>query len=256
MDWFGQEILPLIPNETPILSVTKGLVCKDDGKLITYPDYWAEMDLGKHNICAIGGPCTSYELVFKDQTVVSFCGKNMQTLQMMKTAMATDYYHINLTTDVIGIESAVALKNGFALGVSFSIGVNKRLHGDESQLHFNSQAGLFLQASSEMSELIEFLGGGKDSAYVGIGDLYVTLYGGRTRMLGVLLGKGYSMEDALKELSGVTLESTVVAGRVAKALKILAKNGTIDLERFPLLLHVDDVLQGKTGVDIPWEKFV
>ena len=30
--------------------------------------------------------------------------------------MATDYYHISLSTDVIGIEGAVALKNGYALG--------------------------------------------------------------------------------------------------------------------------------------------
>ena len=32
--------------------------------------------------------------------------------------MQTDYYHISITTDVTGIESAVALKNGYALGIA------------------------------------------------------------------------------------------------------------------------------------------
>jgi glycerol-3-phosphate dehydrogenase (NAD(P)+) len=256
VDWFGENMLPIIPETTPILSVTKGLVCLDDGTLICYPEYWGRMDGGKHEICAIGGPCTSYELVAEDQTVVSFCGKNLKTLQAMKTAMATDYYHVNVTTDVMGIESAVALKNGYALGVAFSIGVNKRIHGEDSELHFNSQAGLFLQASREMTALIEFLGGGKDATFVGIGDLYVTIYGGRTRKLGVLLGKGLTLKEALGELSGVTLESTVVAGRVAKAIRIMSEKGHLCAENFPLLFHVDDVLSGKTPVDIPWEKFV
>ena len=39
--------------------------------------------------------------------------------------MATDYYHISLTTDVVGIESAVALKNGYALGIALTIGLNQ-----------------------------------------------------------------------------------------------------------------------------------
>ena len=51
----------------PVLSVTKGLVNLDDGTLISYPDYW-QRELAKRGIereiCAIGGPCTSYELVF------------------------------------------------------------------------------------------------------------------------------------------------------------------------------------------------
>jgi glycerol-3-phosphate dehydrogenase (NAD(P)+) len=256
VDWFGKEMLPKIPVEIPVLSVTKGLVCLDDGRLICYPEYWAGFDGGKHEICAIGGPCTSYELVAEDQTVVSFCGKNMQTLCMMKDAMATDYYHVNVTDDVMGIESAVALKNGYALGVAFSIGACKRIYGEESELHFNSQAGLFLQASREMTRLIEFLGGGREATYVGIGDLYVTIYGGRTRLLGILLGKGLTVEQALEELSGVTLESTVVAGRVARAIRIMAEKGRLNAQDFPLLFHVDDVLSGKSPVDIPWERFV
>ena len=95
---------------------------------------------------AIGGPCTSYELVAHDQTEVAFCGRNIETLRKLKAIMATDYYHISLSTDVTGIESAVALKNGYALGIALTIGLNQREFGIDSELHFNSQAAIFGQA--------------------------------------------------------------------------------------------------------------
>ena len=62
VDWFGDEILPKIPSEIPVLSVTKGLVDTEEGKLLTYPDVWeAKMEKIGHklSINAIGGPCTS-----------------------------------------------------------------------------------------------------------------------------------------------------------------------------------------------------
>jgi len=59
---------------------------------------------------------------------------------MFKKAMATDYYHISLSTDVTGIESAVALKNGYALGIALTIRLNQKAFGIDSELHFNSQA--------------------------------------------------------------------------------------------------------------------
>ena len=40
VDWFGDFVLPKIPVETPVLSVTKGLVDMPDGTLLTYPEVW------------------------------------------------------------------------------------------------------------------------------------------------------------------------------------------------------------------------
>ena len=104
VDWFGDEILPKIPSHIPVLTVTKGLMDTPEGKLLTYPAIWEEKlkKIG-HNLSlnAIGGPCTSYELVAHDQTEVAFCGKDMATLEKLKKIMATDYYHISLSTDVV-----------------------------------------------------------------------------------------------------------------------------------------------------------
>ena len=259
VDWFSDVVLPKIDDKTPVLTVTKGLMDTEDGKLLCYPDVWdARMKAqGKNmNLNAIGGPCTSYELVAHDQTEVAFCGKDMKTLRQLREIMATDYYHISLSTDVIGIESAVALKNGYALGIALTIGVNQKNFGLDSELHFNSQAAVFGQAVKEMYRLLQYQGACTlENLTVGAGDLYVTVYGGRTRLVGILLGRGLNIDDAKAELNGVTLESLVVAERVARAVKNRAAAGVLDTKDFPLLMHVDDILIKKAPVNMPWESF-
>lgn len=258
VEWFGDFVLPRIPDGTPVLTVTKGLFDTEDGALLTYPALWKEKleRLGKHlPLCAVGGPCTSYELVAHDQTEVAFCGEDLAVLEGLKKAMQTDYYHIGITTDVVGIESAVALKNSYALGVALTIGLNQRYFGDDT-LHFNSQAAVFGQATKEMYRLLEFQGAMTPyNLGVGLGDLYVTVYGGRTRLVGVLLGRGLSIDEAKAELHGVTLESLVVSERVARAIRKNVEKGKLDAADFPLLLHIDDIVCGRAAVDIPWESF-
>ena len=259
VEWFGEVILPRIPENIPILTVTKGLMDTPEGKLLTYPDLWkakAEKLGKKLSFNAVGGPCTSYELVAHDQTEVAFCGDDLETLARIKEIMQTEYYHISITTDVTGIESAVALKNGYALGIALTIGVNQKNFGIDSELHFNSQAAVFGQAVEEMYKLLEFQGAlTLKNLKVGLGDLYVTVYGGRTRLVGILLGRGLNIDEAKAELNGVTLESLVVAERVARAVIARAARNEADLSQFPLLLHINDILINKAAVDIPWESF-
>ena len=259
VEWFGNEVLPQLEEGVPVLSVTKGLMNTEDGILLTYLDLWqAKLDeLGKNiPLNAIGGPCTSYELVAHDQTEVAFCGKDMDILRMMKEAMTTSYYHISLSTDIVGVESAVALKNGYALGIALTIGLNQKEFGLDSELHFNSQAAVFGQAVREMRKLLVMQGApDMDNLVIGAGDLYVTVYGGRTRLVGILLGRGLTITEAKEELAGVTLESLVVAERVAKAVRVKAEKGLVDASEFPLLLHIDEIITQGKPVDIPWEKF-
>lgn len=259
VDWFGDYVLPKIPTEIPVLTVTKGLYDTPDGKLLCYPELWEGRLREKgieRSINAVGGPCTSYELVAHDQTEVAFCGKDMAVLCKLREIMATEYYHISLSTDVIGIESAVALKNGYALGIALTIGLNQRQFGLDSELHFNSQAAIFGQSTKEMYRLLDFQGAlSLENLSVGLGDLYVTVYGGRTRLVGILLGRGLNIDEAKAELNGVTLESLVVAERVARAVKKGIANKTLCAEDFPLLMHIDEILTRKLAVNIPWESF-
>ena len=107
-----------------------------------------------------------------------------------------------------------------------------------------------------MAKLLEFQGADAlNNLAVGIGDLYVTVYGGRTRLVGILLGRGLSIAQAKEELNGVTLESLVVAERVARSVRKSAQIGKLDLADFPLLLHIDEILTQGREVEIPWDAF-
>ena len=74
-------------------------------------------------------------------------------------------------------------------------------------------------------------------------------------MIGTLLGRGLTFEQAMEDLKGVTLESIVIATRTARAVKKLAERGKVDLKEYPLLLHIDAILNQAAEVDIQWDAF-
>ncbi|MEG0496306.1 MAG: glycerol-3-phosphate dehydrogenase [Eubacterium sp.] len=256
VDWFADIVLPIIPDHIPLLSVTKGMITQEDGMMIPYPHYFeSKLPAGKNlSINAIGGPCTSYELADHDHSTVAFCGRDIEILRTFKTFFETDYYHISLSTDIIGVECAVALKNAYALGVSLAVGLAEKREGIGVQ-HYNSQAALFGQSVREMTHLLKIVKGGPENIIYGAGDLYVTIFGGRTRKIGTLLGRGLSFDAAMKELSGVTLESIVIATRTAEAVRRLSDKGQVSLSDFPLLMHVDTIINNGAEVNIPWASF-
>lgn len=191
VDWFADEILPVLNEDIPVLSVTKGMLNEEDGSLVTYPEYWErKLPTGsKLGIYAIGGPCTARDLSDHDQSFVGFCGRNLEKLKWIRSLFETDYYVISLTEDVVGLESAVALKNGYALGTALAIGMAEKL-GDDGVDHNNSEAALFQQSVKEMMELLKIVGGRPENIMFAAGDLNVTVAAGRSRTVGLLLGKG------------------------------------------------------------------
>ena len=67
----------------------------------------------------------------------------------------------------------MALKNAYALGVALAIGLAYKREGKALE-HYNSQAGLFMQASREMYLLLDvFESTAERNIFVGLGDLYV-----------------------------------------------------------------------------------
>ena len=110
VDWFCENILPIIHEEIPLLSITKGLINLEDGTLISYLDYYKQHLNGrKVSLNAVGGPCTSYELADLDPTTVCFCGDDIELLRKLREMFRTEFYHISVSTDVLGIESAVSM---------------------------------------------------------------------------------------------------------------------------------------------------
>lgn len=128
--------------------------------------------------------------------MVYFCGADLAVLEKIRALLSTDYYHIQLTTDVMGVEGCVALKNAYAMGVSLAVGIADREVGEldaaaaealcapgapDRNPVYNPQAALFAQSCLEMRRIVSLAGG--DGALAGelpgAGDLYVTIFGGR-----------------------------------------------------------------------------
>ena len=256
VDWFADNIFPILNEDVPVISVTKGMLDFEDGSMVTYPEYW-QTKLPKDSklrLYAIGGPCTARDLADHDPSFVGYCGPDFETLEWIRKLFATDYYIISLTLDVVGLECAVALKNGYALGTALAIGMAEKA-GYDGINHNNSEAALFQESVKEMFDLLHIVGGGAENIMFAAGDLNVTVAAGRSRTVGLLLGKGYTIEETMKELEGQTLEAVVIATRTARAVKALAKAGKVNIDDFPLLMHVNELLnEGKT-LNIPWRKF-
>ena len=252
VDWFGENVLTKIPKSLPVLLITKGLHTTAEGKFVAFPDYLASMPgCDGLSINAVGGPCISFELADRHHTFVAFCGHNIDDLVKIKALLSTEYYHINTTTDVIGLEMAVAMKNAYALGVSLAIGLAEQEKGIGCPEEYNPQAGLFAQSAREICHLLKLVGADDDKILYGTGDLYVTVFGGRTRMIGTLLGRGMTFTQAREELKGVTLESVAITQVVIEALK---KQG-LGTKSFPLLNHIYSMITENITVNVPWKSF-
>ena len=256
VDWFADKILPILDERIPVISVTKGMLDYEDGTMQTYPEYWTSKlpEGSKQEIYAIGGPCTARDLADHDPSFVGYCGPKMETLRWIRSLFATDYYVISLTLDVVGLECAVALKNGYALGTALAIGMAEKA-GDDGINHNNSEAALFQESVKEMLDLLKIVGGGVDNIMYAAGDLNVTVAAGRSRTVGLLLGKGLSIDEVMEQLKGQTLEAVVIATRTARAVKALAKAGKVKESDFPLLMHVNALLNEGATLDIPWTDF-
>jgi len=261
VDCFIQSVTPHLRPGVSVLAVTKGLAISSNGTVQSLPDYIHDHspERTRQSICfnAIGGPCIAHELAARRQTGVVFTGHNSQVLHNLKDMLQTPYYHVWTSTCCNEVEICAALKNGYSLAIGIAIGIFDRAGSDGLANMYNPQAALFAQSTFEMRRFIQVTGG--DDSLVswlpGAGDLYVTVYGGRTLKLGRLLGQGHSFEEARQILAGVTLESVEIVKRASAALDIWQKQGRISSGEFPLLRFLNGVIQHQAPIQFPWDQF-
>ena len=65
----------------------------------------------------------------------------------------------------------------------------------------------------------------------------------------------YADADASSLSGTVAIQINLTGKNVEGIFYIEAKDGKVNVEDFPLLMHVDDILTNKAEVNIPWEKF-
>jgi glycerol-3-phosphate dehydrogenase (NAD(P)+) len=261
VNWFAEVVGSQLKPGVPVIAVTKGLEDQPDGDLIILPEVISQRLpaalQGKISLNAIAGPCIAHELAARRQTGVVFCGKDEAVLTVLKNLFGTSYYHIWTSNHLVGVEVCAALKNAYAMGVGLAVGMMEAAGPDGVAAMYNPQAALFAQSCLEMRRMLKLLGGDPEevSWLPGAGDLYVTVFGGRTVRLGKLLGQGVSFAEARRRMAGETLESVEIITRVARALPRLESRGLARQVDFPLLLHMNEMINHGKTVNIPWESF-
>jgi glycerol-3-phosphate dehydrogenase (NAD(P)+) len=245
--WATDMLNRLMTVPRPVAFVTKGL--DPAGSTVsTYAQTLPPRIPMMSAFIGIGGPCIARELANRLPTASIYACQESAVAERFAAIMETDYYRLSVTTDVTGVEACAALKNFFAIGVSAmqTQYPDQKRAGGQSK---NPTAAAFTQASLEMARLCERLGGQTATAFglAGLGDLHVTVGGGRNSRLGHGLGTGRTVLDVLSnELLGETVEGVdtarVLAGMALD--KPFSKSEAVPY--FPLASAImDAVLQQK-----------
>ncbi|WP_235006924.1 NAD(P)H-dependent glycerol-3-phosphate dehydrogenase [Calothrix rhizosoleniae] len=262
IQWAAQALSPLLSVDIPILAVTKGLV-GDGEKLSILPDVirgnLPHTISDRIQIAAIGGPSIAQELAARRHTCVMFTSTNSNLLEQLADLARTPYYHIWASTDILGIEVCVAMKNVYALAVGLVIGFlekgNKAVN--HAEMH-NLAAAIFAQGMWETAYLVGKMGGKTESVYSlpGSGDLYVTCQGGRNSRMGRLLALGipYSQAKA-KYMPNDTVEGASLALAIGNTVENMIHKGDLDETTLPLLRTMIDIVCHDAPAIIPWDKF-
>lgn len=206
-----------------LVVITNGLDATEEGGVRTIPSRILDAlaPLGAPPaIVGVGGPCIARELANRVPTAVVYGYSERSAAAFCQKAFATDYYHIRPSADLIGVEASAALKGFMAIGVAAAW--SRYPHpAKEHARQMSPAAAVFEQALHELALLIQWLGGNPMSALrlSGAGDLFVTVNAGGNSWLGLRLGAGDSISEALAgPLKGEVVEGVDTAHVLGPAL--------------------------------------
>ena len=188
IDFIGKQ-LKILKLKTPILVLTKGLKYeKKNNKILTISEQLKNNYNGA-NISVLKGPCLAKELARKKQTSVIIASKNIKISKWIGKMISTKYYIIEFSKDIRCVEVCSAIKNIYAMIIGA---------GQSS----NMSSSLFQKSLIEMKYLTKFFRGKEKTTLglAGLGDLYVSVVGGRNSKMGSYLGKGFKFKSAKKKI--------------------------------------------------------
>ena len=222
IDFIGKE-LKRYKIKTPILVLTKGLKYEKKRTRILTISQQLKNNFNLKNISILKGPCLAKELARKNQTSVIIANKNIKTTKWIGKQISTNYYLIEFSKDIIGVEVCSAIKNIY----SMIIGAGQSL---------NMSSSLFQKSIIEMKYLTKYFKGKDETTFglAGVGDLYVSAAGGRNSKMGSYLGKGYTFKSAKKRFMP---KDTVEGEQLAREISpfILKK---INKKKIPLMINL------------------
>jgi glycerol-3-phosphate dehydrogenase (NAD(P)+) len=258
IEWASIELSKVLKTNIPILILTKGLAINNNNYEVLA--HKMERLLKKNgiketNISAAGGPCLAKGLANKVHTSVVFANTDINIAKQISRLVSTDYYHVFISDDIVGVEICAAIKNIFsmAIGASQSLCHPSASKEIKEKYYLNTAAALIQESIYEMIIFTEKLKGKKETAMglAGIGDLYVSADGGRNSKMGEYLGKGMTFRTAKKKkMPYDTVEGADLALEIGSKVK-----SDFDHSTFPLMLSMIDTICNETPLKLNWKNF-
>ncbi|NBI92575.1 NAD(P)H-dependent glycerol-3-phosphate dehydrogenase [Lachnospiraceae bacterium] len=212
-----------------VVNVAKGI---EEKSLLTLSQI-IEEEIPQAKVAVLSGPSHAEEVGRGIPTTIVVGAKEKGTAEYLQNVFMNEVFRVYISPDVLGIELGAALKNVVALAAGIADGLG---YGD------NTKAALITRGITEIARLGTAMGGRFETfcGLTGIGDLIVTCASmhSRNRRAGILIGKGYTMEEAMEEVKMV-----VEGVYSAKAAMALAKEYEVEI---PIIEQVNAVLfEGK-----------
>ena len=173
-----------------------------------------EQELPQANVSVLSGPSHAEEVGKGLPTTCVVSSHQRETAEYLQGIFMSPVFRVYTTPDMLGVELGAALKNVIALAAGTADGLG---YGD------NTKAALITRGIAEISRLGVKMGARMETFYglSGIGDLIVTCASvhSRNRKAGYLMGKGYTMEQAMAEVKMIV--EGVYSAKAAKELEEL-----------------------------------
>ena len=182
-------------------------------------------------LAVVTGPSFAREVAQGLPTALTVHGDDAGFVQQVADVLHGPEFRAYTGDDMRGAELGGAMKNVLAVATGAADGMG---------LGLNARTGLITRGLNEMLRLNAAIGGRPETlmGLAGLGDLVLTCTGdlSRNRRLGLALGRGQSLQDAVREI-GQVVESVQTADEVMR----LADRHGLEL---PIAHNVRDVLHG------------
>lgn len=205
---------PHIQNHHRLVWGTKGL---DPKRGCLLSDVVTEILGDQLPIAVISGPSFAKEVALGKPTAVTLACIEENFTQDLMQRFHSHYFRVYSSTDLIGVQICGVLKNVIAMAAGVIDGL---------QLGANSRCALITRGLAEMMRIGRQIGAHAETfmGLAGVGDLILTATDNqsRNRRLGLALGQGKSVDQALAEIGQVVecLSNADVLYQLCENLKI------------------------------------
>ena len=219
------QMAPYVKEGQIIVNVAKGV---EENTLMTLSQIISQ-EIPQANVCVLSGPSHAEEVGKGIPTTCVVSAETRETAEYLQGIFMSPVFRVYTTPDILGVELGGALKNVIALAAGAADGLG---YGD------NTKAALITRGIAEIARLGTKMGARMETFYglSGMGDLIVTCASvhSRNRKAGYLIGKGYTMKEAMDEVKMV-----VEGVYSAKAARSLAEKYEVEM---PIIEEVNKVL--------------